>query len=165
MRSSPRCRLAGVRSAAVNADQSGQYQSLVEPLNQAPRSIRWEGWQEALRHKWIESQKHGCDLGDRAVKDWFRKHWIPFCRICRLEHVEGEQRWEEFAEHEFGQISELILNGDLLVDCILDRMEHGLDNLEVINWALSWSMPIGRVIDLLELIDINRARLEPLVGE
>lgn len=165
MRSTFRLRLAGVRSAAANADQSSHYQSVVEPLNQSPRSLRWEGWQEALRHKWIESQKHGCDLGDRALKDWFRKHWLPFCRIRRLEHVEGQQRWEEFAEQEFGQISELILDGDLLLDCILDRMEYGLDNLEIINWALAWSMPMNRVVDLLIMIDINRARLEPLVDE
>lgn len=161
MRSSFRLRLAGVRSAT--ADQSSHdQQCVIQAFDQPPRSLRLEGLQEALKHKWIESQKHGCDQGERCLKEWFRKHWLPFCRIKRLEHVEGQQRWEEFAEHEFGQIYELILDGDLLLDRILDRMEHGLDNLEIINWALSWSMPIHRVIELLEMIDINRARLEPL---
>lgn len=165
MRSTFRLRLDGVRTTAETADQSSHYQRVDQSLDHPPRSLRWEGWQEALRHKWIESQKQGRDLGDQALKDWFRKHWLPFCRIKRLEHVEGQQRWEEFAEHEFGQIYELILDGDLLLDCILDRMEHGLDNLEIINWALAWAMPMERVVDLLLMIDINRARLEPLVGE
>jgi hypothetical protein len=30
---------------------------------------------EILRHKWIESEKKGCDIGfERALLDWIRKH-------------------------------------------------------------------------------------------
>ena len=30
---------------------------------------------EILRHKWLESEKRGCDIGfDRAFLDWIRKH-------------------------------------------------------------------------------------------
>ncbi len=29
---------------------------------------------EILRHKWIESEKAGCDQGKAAVKDWIRKY-------------------------------------------------------------------------------------------
>ena len=30
---------------------------------------------EILRHKWIESEKQGCDIGfERALLDWIRKH-------------------------------------------------------------------------------------------
>ncbi len=132
-----------------------------QPCN-LPRSLYSAALEEALRHKWIESQKQGCDVGDVALKEWFRHHWLPFCRAKRLEHVEGTQQWHEFAEHEFGQVYQLIIDEDLLCDRILDRMEHGYDNLEIINWALGWGLPMNRVIDQLELIDINRARLEPL---
>uniref|UniRef100_A0A7C2NUY7 Uncharacterized protein n=1 Tax=Schlesneria paludicola TaxID=360056 RepID=A0A7C2NUY7_9PLAN len=125
-------------------------------------SLYDEALAEALRHKWIESQKQGHDLGDAALKDWFRRHWLPFCRECRLQHIEGLRKWQEFAEHEFGQVYQLILEGDLLLDRILDRMEHGSDNLEIINWGLAWGLPMPRVRYLLELIDINRARLEPI---
>jgi len=38
--------------------------------------------EEILRHKWIESEKAGYDLGDKAVWDWvtkyaheFREYW------------------------------------------------------------------------------------------
>jgi hypothetical protein len=128
-------------------------------------SVYDAAWEEAHRHKWIESQKHGRDLGDAALKDWFRKFFLPFCRQRRLEHVEGSRPWLEFAEQEFGQVYELILQGDLLLDRILDRMEHGFDNLEIINWALAWGLQMGRVLELLEMIDINRARLEPIAFE
>lgn len=31
--------------------------------------------EEILRHKWIESEKQGCDIGfERALLDWIRKH-------------------------------------------------------------------------------------------
>lgn len=30
---------------------------------------------EILRHKWLESEKKGCDIGfERALLDWIRKH-------------------------------------------------------------------------------------------
>jgi hypothetical protein len=163
MRSTFRLRLTGARLRSEVADQSGYLQRVMSTNGHPVLSVRREGWQEAQRHKWIESKNAGYDLGDSALKDWFRKHWLPFCRVKRLEHVEGQQRWEEFAEDEFAQILELILDGDLLLDRILDRMEHGSDNLEIINWALDWAVPMEKVIDLLLMIDINRARLEPLM--
>ncbi|MBI1349142.1 hypothetical protein GC163_22970 [bacterium] len=133
-----------------------------EPEDPRPQSIYSAALEEAHKYKWIESQKSGHDLGDTALKDWFRKYWLPFCRAKRLEHVEGMQKWSEFAETEFGQVFQLIMVDDLLCDRVLDRMEHGCDNLEIINWGLTWGLPMERVIDLLELIDINRARLEPI---
>jgi hypothetical protein len=31
--------------------------------------------EEILRHKWIESEKQGCDIGfERALVDWVRNH-------------------------------------------------------------------------------------------
>lgn len=31
--------------------------------------------EEILRHKWLESEKKGCDIGfERALLDWIRKH-------------------------------------------------------------------------------------------
>ena len=33
---------------------------------------------EICTHKWIESQKAGCDLGSQAVKDWIAKHAKAF---------------------------------------------------------------------------------------
>ncbi len=36
--------------------------------------------QEIDRYKWIESQKAGYDLGDRAVYDWVERHAEAFRR-------------------------------------------------------------------------------------
>ena len=161
MRSTFRFRQTVARSPGKSGgdDASPRYAQVCDAI---PRSLYSAALEEALRHKWIESQKHGCDLGEAALKDWFRKHWLPFCRSKRLEHVEGMQQWSEFAQHEFGQVFQLIMDDDILCDRILDRMEHGFDNLEIINWALSWGLPMIRVLQLLEIIDINRARLEQI---
>lgn len=34
--------------------------------------------QEADRYKWIESQKAGKDLGEKAIYDWFKQHWCTW---------------------------------------------------------------------------------------
>ena len=47
--------------------------------------------EEINRHKWIESQKAGYDLGDRAVFDWVEKHAAQFRRYVQDtfgEHIE-----------------------------------------------------------------------------
>jgi hypothetical protein len=124
-------------------------------------SLYEEALREAERHKWIESQKRGRDLGDSAIREWFRLHWPRYCRHKQLEHLSGSQRWREFDDEDFGQIYSLIVTGDLLVDRILDRIDAGYENLDVINWALDWGLPLERVVDLLAQVDVNRARLEP----
>jgi len=124
-------------------------------------SLYAEAVQEAERHKWIESQKHGSDLGEHAIKEWYRVHWPGYCRCKRLEHVCGRRCWAEFEEETFGQLYSLIIEGDLLVDRILDRLDYGEENLEIIIWAFVWGLPVRRVVDILEQIDVNRARLEP----
>jgi len=139
--------------------------ALAEPYAQLTvqtQSLQSAAWEEAHKHKWCEGERLGRDPGDAALKEWFRKHWLPFCRSKRLEHVEGQQKWDAFAEEEFGQVYQLLVEGDLLLDRILDRMENGFDNFEIINWALDWQLDMERVLELLLMIDINRARLEPI---
>ena len=79
-------------------------------------SIHDEARREAQRHKWIESQKHGRDLGDQAIRDWYRKYWRAYCRHRRIEHLRGRKRWAEFDDEPFGKIDALIASGDSLVD-------------------------------------------------
>jgi len=126
-------------------------------------SIYDEALREAQRHKWIESQKHGRDLGDQAIRDWFRKHWRTYCRHRRLEHLRGRKRWAEFDEEAFGQIGSLITTDDVLFDRVLDRVYAGFENLDIINWAIDWGLPTNRVVDILAQLDVNRARFDPLV--
>ncbi len=132
----------------------------------ASPSLYDEACREAERHKWIESQKLGRDLGNVALQEWYRLHWPQYCRLKRVEHLQGCQRWREFGDDNFGDLYSLIVAGDLLVDRILDRVCHGEENLGIINWAIDWGLPIQRVLGILSQLDVNRARLEPVaVGE
>ena len=123
-------------------------------------SLYAEAVKEAERHKWIESQKQGRDLGDAAIRDWYRNYWSRFCRWRRMEHLQGTRRWREFGDDDFGQLHVLIITGDLLVDRILDRVYAGHENLCIINWALCWGLPMERVLRILAQLDVNRAHLD-----
>jgi len=124
-------------------------------------SLYYEALKEAERHKWIESQKLGRDLGRAAISQWYQLFWNPYCRSRRLEHVQGQQFWVEFETDHFGLLDIGLVKQDLLTDRILDRAYCGYENLEIINWALDWNMPLDRVIEILSQIDVNRARLDP----
>lgn len=124
-------------------------------------SLYDQGLQEALKHKWIESQKRGMDLGHAAMADWYYRFWRQYCRSRLLEHVSGDCPWAEFDTGRFGLIAKLIRENDLLLDRILDRVRHGAENLDIILWAREWGLNMERVIAILEKIDINRARMDP----
>ncbi|MDQ3332985.1 MAG: hypothetical protein M3552_20435 [Planctomycetota bacterium] len=126
-------------------------------------SLYEEAWREVQVHKWIESERRGHDLGDSAIKDWWQRHWPHYCRRKRIEHIAGRKAWREFDDEAFGCLYMLILAGDLLVDRILDHLDGGSENLCVINWAIEFGLPTTRVVDILEQIDVNRARLAPAV--
>jgi hypothetical protein len=131
----------------------------VEPVQAL--SLYEEGLREAQRHKWIESQKHGVDLGDSALTDWYRRYWPLFCRLKCLEHLAGSRSWREFAPEDFGLIGTLIREEDLLLEMILDRAQAGMENLSILVWAQEWDLPLARVIYILEQLNLNRAQLSP----
>lgn len=124
-------------------------------------SLYAEAIKEAERHKWIESQKHGRDMGVWAIRQWYRQYWPQYCRSKRLEHLEGRKRWREFGDDDFGQLHYLIIKGDALVNQILDLVFEGRENLNIIQWALGAGLPMDRVIDILVQLDVNRAHLDP----
>ena len=127
-------------------------------------SIYVEAPLEADRHKWIESQKKGSDQGSLAISDWYANHWYYFCIGKKIEHLLGNQCWQEFSDTRFGFLKSLDLENDLLADRILDRIFWlRMENLDIIIWAREWNLPLERVIDILESIDINSARLEPVM--
>lgn len=124
-------------------------------------SVYIEAFREAERHKWIESQKHGRDLGDLAIQEWYRKHWQLYCRFCCMEHLEGRRRWREFGEDQFGHLYAVLVDQDLLADRVLDRVYAGQENLGIITWAIDWGLPVKRVVQILSQVDVNRYRLDP----
>ena len=139
----------GIMPATINVEES------------RPLSLYDEAQQEAERHKWIESQKSGQDLGTAAISEWYRIHWVGYCRNRQLDHLRGRRLFREFGIDRFAQLESVVVQRDLLIDRILDRVAAGYENLGLINWAMDWGLPIDRVYRILVQLDVNRARLEP----
>ena len=119
--------------------------------------------QEADRHKWLVSERHGRDCGYSAWSEWWDKYWSDFCRHRRIEHLRGDRRWREFEEDTFGRFYDLMVAGDLLLDLVLDRVAEGWENLHFACWIHEWGLPRERVMYMLEIVNINTSlRLAPI---
>lgn len=117
---------------------------------------------EAQRHQWLVSERRGCDCGDWAWREWWDRYWPRFCRHRCLEHLLGERHWCEFDEEAFGRFYDAMLQGDLLLNLILDRVAEGWENLQFANWLNEWDLPRERAIEILACVNINvSARLDP----
>jgi hypothetical protein len=122
-------------------------------------SIHVAASQEALRFKWIESEKAGVDLGDFAIRRWFREHWWGFLRARWIEHLQGKRFWIELDRGDFGLLQREFLDRPVLLDRVLDRFKVGQDNLDVLVWAAEWGIPTEPVIEILMALDVNSRRL------
>jgi hypothetical protein len=49
-----------------------------DPKKMSEAEILHKELEEILKHKWIESEKVGYDLGDQAVWDWVQKYAHEF---------------------------------------------------------------------------------------
>jgi hypothetical protein len=122
-------------------------------------SVYTESEQEALKFKWIESEKAGKDLGEDAIRRWVKQHWWGYLRARWLEHLQGKCFWVELDRGDFGLLQREFHDNTLLLDRILDRLKSGQENLDIIVWALKWGLPITPVLQILEALDINSRRL------
>lgn len=124
-------------------------------------SIFVEGEQEALRYKWIESEKAGRDLGPAAIKKWVKQHWWGYLRARWIEHLQGIRFWVELDRGDFGLLQHRFQDPlqALLLDRILDRIKAGQENLDIILWAIDWNISTAPIREILEALDINSRRL------
>lgn len=122
-------------------------------------SVYLEGEQEALRYKWIESERARRDLGDQAIRQWVKKHWNGYLRARWVEHIQGTRFWKELDRGDFGLLERQFCDDAILLDRILDRLKSGQENLDVIRWTIDWGMPMEKVVRILEVLDINSRRL------
>ncbi len=125
----------------------------------ARRSLHEAGVAEAQRYKWIESEKARCDLGEEAIRRWVRDHWWGYLRARWLEHLQGRRFWVELDRGDFGLLLREHHDQALLLDRILDRIKAGQENLQIIDWAIEWHIPIEPVMQILKALDINSRRL------
>lgn len=130
-------------------------------------SVYAVGMAEALRHKWLESEKAGRDLGLEPVHQWCRRYWHQFLRYRWLEHIRGQRKWKELDRGDFGMLNHEteLLSDPLLVELILERLLMGWENLGVLRWSQEWQMPQERVLRILEILDINSRRLDSIIDQ
>ena len=125
-------------------------------------SVHDRGAVEAQRHKWIESEKAGRDLGEWAIRCWVRQHWNGFLREKWLEHLEGRTFWIELDHDDFGLLQRSFQDSELIGE-ILWRLKSGQENLDVLNWAIDDKLEMPEVLEILETLDINSRRIECLL--
>ncbi len=114
---------------------------------------------EADRHKWIESEKYGRDLGDEAIRDWERRFWRLWLRDRWLEHLNGNRLWHELPARDFGLLCREFHRNHALVERIVERIKQGGENLDILDWAIDEHLDVDDTIAILKVLDINSARL------
>jgi hypothetical protein len=120
----------------------------------------YDDWEhEAAKYKWIESEKAGQDLGEEAIRCWVRHHWCGYLRARWVEHLQGTRYWLELDRGDFGLLKREFHEHACLLDRILDRLKIGKENLDIIQWAIEWKIPIEPVLRILNALDINSRRL------
>lgn len=115
--------------------------------------------EEASRFRWIESQKAGQDLGAVAMLRWVREHWHGYLRSRWVEHLKGIRFWIELDRGDFGLLQRQFADQALLLDRVLDRLEAGQQNLDILHWATTWGIPLPPLLEILEALDVNSRRL------
>lgn len=123
------------------------------------KSIFEEASREAHRHKWIESEKAGFDIGDGAIEDWHRLYWNKFVRERWIQHIRGEIYWRELDNNDFGIMKGEFMRSRPEASAIVDMLEKGGENLDIVQWAVGAGQDMDTVLDILNKLDLNAHRL------
>jgi hypothetical protein len=84
--------------AALECQRENQpVPELSRPTSAVALATLWDQFlderDQILKHKWIESQKAGFDIGiERAVRDWLEKHHPQWVNFRRQEKKKGSSR-------------------------------------------------------------------------
>ena len=122
-------------------------------------SLQERGELEALRFKWIESEKAGYDLGESAIRLWICRYWNRFLRQKWLEHLHGETFWIEFDPRTFAILRRSHLLESPLTETILEHFRWGEENLHIIQWAMDVGQPMDEIRAILTALDVNSSRI------
>lgn len=122
-------------------------------------SLQERGELEALRFKWIESEKAGHDLGESAIRLWICRYWNRFIRQRWLEHLDGGTYWIEFDARSFGILHRSSILECPLAEAIVEHFRWGEENLHVIQWAMDTGQPMDQVRAILTALDVNSSRI------
>ena len=95
---------------------------------------------------------------EAAAEEWNRKHWWEWARKRWLEHIKGETYWMELGEADFNLVNKGISNDSYLLEQILEKLEIGKENLNIINWAVDFGADMTEVVEILGKLDLNQSR-------
>jgi hypothetical protein len=113
------------------------------------------------RHRWIESEHAGHDVGDAVLGDWVDRYWKGFVRARLIEHLYGWRCWGAFDEADFGLLArrsvEYHVSTSVLQE-VANILADGGENLDVVTWALARGEALDPILWLLDRIDINAKR-------
>jgi hypothetical protein len=123
------------------------------------KSVYTECIEEENRHKWIESEKAGYDLGEGCIRRWVKEHWTGYLRARWVEHLQGRCFWVELDRGDFGLLQREFNDQRELLDAILDQLKSGKENLHVLLWAVVSGIPTEPVHQILKALDVNSRRL------
>jgi hypothetical protein len=101
--------------------------------------------------------RSGCSTADRLAccdRCWHR--WV---RARFVEHLRGEQYWEELDHGDFGLLRRpWHPNVDLVLE-IVARIAAGAESLCILTWAVDTNQPLDDVVGILRTLDVNVRRL------
>ena len=118
--------------------------------------------ENAIRsHRRLESKKAGRDLGADAERDWIERYWRTFYRRRLVQHQRGEVFFEEFGAECFGKFSTGFGELKELVSAVLEQVQQGAENLDVLRWGGYEHLPRNQLLQVLMAVDVNRYRLPP----
>ncbi|HPD15497.1 MAG TPA: hypothetical protein PLE19_11130 [Planctomycetota bacterium] len=124
-----------------------------------PESLFREAQAEVDRHKYLESEKRGYDLGHDAVDDWHRRYWTLWLRHRWLEHLLGQRCWEELEVWRFGRLRTLFAGHEALLEEIATLVRRGAENTDVVFWAARTHLSEMPLIEsILTEVRINEIR-------
>ncbi len=148
-------RVSGRRMATAVSRRGG----VKIPDDVPVKSIFEEASREAFRHKWIESEKAGYDIGDGAIEDWHRRFWHQFIRERWIQHIRGEAFWKELDNGDFDILEREFGDCRAQADAIVGLLEKGGENLDIVQWALDTGQDTSAVLAILGKLDPNAHRI------
>jgi hypothetical protein len=133
---------------------------MMATINQK-QSLQEATSRELSLHKWIESEKAGRDLGEKAIHDWVARHWDRFLRQRWVEHLQGQVFWYELDHADYGLFQRCFC-GNPLAELIINTYKSGGaqgENLAIVQRARLENWPMDEVFRILEILNINSRRL------
>jgi len=99
----------------------------------------------------------GCALAEPFV--CCEPCWQRWVCARLMEHLRGEQWWEDLDRGDYGLLRERWHPNLELVEDVVARIAMGTGPLQVLVWAVETGRPLDDVVSVLRTLDVNVRRL------